>query len=96
MNDDTLALDVIDKVGPGGYFLGEKYTLQHFREGWMPEITDMETFEVWQSKRSKLIAQITKEKTREILTTHKIELVSGDVARETSRILKKVKSELLK
>jgi len=96
VNDDTLALDVIDKVGPGGHFLGEKHTLQHFREGWMPEITDMETFEIWESKGSKSIAQIAKEKTREILATHKVEPVSDDVEREISRILKRAESELLK
>ncbi len=26
VNDDTLGLDVIDKVGPGGHFLGEAHT----------------------------------------------------------------------
>jgi trimethylamine--corrinoid protein Co-methyltransferase len=96
VNDDTLALDVIDKVGPGGHFLGEKHTLQHFREGWMPEITDMETFEIWEKKGSKSIAQVAKEKTKEILATHKVEPVPEDVDREISRILKRAEAELLK
>ena len=96
VNDDTLALDVIDKVGPGGHFLGEKHTLQHFREGWMPEITDMETFEIWEKKGSKSIAQVAKEKTKEILATHKVEPVPEDVEREISRILKRAEAELLK
>ena len=96
VNDDTLALDVIDKVGPGGHFLGEKHTLQHFREGWMPEITDMETFEVWEKKGSKSIAQVAKEKTKEILATHKVEPVPEGVEREISRILKRAELELLK
>ncbi len=39
----------------------------------MPEITDMETFEVWEKKGSKSIAQVAKEKTEEILATHKVE-----------------------
>jgi len=30
VNDETLAVDVVDKVGPGGIFLGEKHTLKHF------------------------------------------------------------------
>ena len=30
-NDDTLALDVIDKVGPGGHFLAEDHTYKYFR-----------------------------------------------------------------
>jgi len=95
VNDDTLALDVIDKVGPGGHFLGEKHTLQHFREGWMPEITDMETFEIWESRGSKSIAQIAKEKTREILATHKVEPIPQDIQNEVSKILKRAEAELL-
>ncbi len=95
VNDDTLALDVIDKVGPGGHFLGEKHTLQHFREGWMPEITDMETFEIWEKKGSKSIAQIAKEKTREILATHKPEPIPQDIQKEISKILKRAEAELL-
>ena len=96
VNDDTLALDVIDRVGPGGHFLGEKHTLQHFREGWMPEITDMGTFEIWEKRGSKSIAQVAKEKTKEILATHKPEPIPEDVEREISRVLKRAESELLK
>ena len=95
VNDETLALDVIDKVGPGGHFLGEKHTLQHFREGWVPEITDMDTFEVWQQKGSKSIAQVAKAKTKEILATHKVAPIPEDIDREISRILQRAEAELL-
>ncbi|TEU11976.1 MAG: hypothetical protein E3J21_22330 [Anaerolineales bacterium] len=37
VDEDTLALDVIRKVGIGGNFLGEAHTRQHFRqELWLP------------------------------------------------------------
>ena len=32
VNDDTLALDTIEKVGIGGNFLGEQHTVDHFRD----------------------------------------------------------------
>ena len=32
VDDDTLALDLIDSVGPGGNFLQQEHTLAHFRE----------------------------------------------------------------
>lgn len=31
LNEDTLALDIIGKVGPGGHFLGQAHTKNHFR-----------------------------------------------------------------
>ena len=74
----------------------EKIHLKHFREGWMPEITDIETFEIWEKKGSKSIAQVAKEKTKEILATHKVEPIPEDVQKEISRILKRAEAELLK
>ena len=40
VNPETLALDVIDKVGPQGTFIAEEHTLKHFRECWHPRIFD--------------------------------------------------------
>jgi len=94
VDDEGLAVDIIDKVGPGGHFLGEKHTLQHFREGWMPEISDMDTFEVWQKNGSKAIARVAKEKMREILAKHKVEPLPDDVEKEIVRVLKRAKTEL--
>ena len=33
MDAEHLALDVIKSVGPGGLFLGERHTLEHFAAG---------------------------------------------------------------
>lgn len=39
INDDTLALDIIDKVGPGGIFLNQKHTLKNARNvPWYPKV----------------------------------------------------------
>jgi trimethylamine--corrinoid protein Co-methyltransferase len=39
IDDETLALDVISKVGPRGNFLSQKHTRKHIREIWIPELT---------------------------------------------------------
>ena len=36
---DSLALDVITEVGPGGHFLSQEHTRQHLREIWIPGLT---------------------------------------------------------
>jgi len=95
VNDDTLAVDVIHKVGPGGIFLGEKHTLEHFRERWMSRLSDVSSFETWQKKGSKSVDKVAKEKVREILATHKPEPIPEDVEREISQILKRAEAELL-
>ena len=95
VNDDTLAVDVIDKVGPGGIFLGEKHTVQHFRERWMSRLSDISSFETWEKQGSRSIDEVAREKVREILATHKVAPLPEDVDKEIGRILKRAEAELL-
>ena len=39
VNPETLALDVIGKVGPGGHFLAQKHTRKHMRHSMVSSIT---------------------------------------------------------
>jgi trimethylamine--corrinoid protein Co-methyltransferase len=91
VNDDTLALDVIDKVGPGGHFLGEKHTLKHFRERWMPRL-DVDSLETWEKEGVKSLGELAHEKVKEILATHKPTPLPEDVDREICRILKRAET----
>ncbi len=38
LDGESLALEVIDQVGPGGDFLGTDHTMAHFREFWQPSL----------------------------------------------------------
>jgi trimethylamine:corrinoid methyltransferase-like protein len=40
VDDESLALDVIRAVGPGGDFLAEPHTRRHMRERWSPALID--------------------------------------------------------
>ncbi len=95
VNDETLAVDVIHKVGPGGIFLGEKHTLKHFRERWMSRLSDIDSFETWEKKGSKSIDKMAHEKVKEILATHKPEPIPEDVEKEISGILQRAEAELV-
>jgi len=95
VNEETLAVDIIDKVGPGGVFLGEKHTVQHFREVWVPRLSDISSYETWEKRGSKTIDEVAREKVREILATHRVTPLSEDVEREIGRILKRAEAELV-
>ena len=48
VNDDTMALDVISKVGPGGDFLAEEHTVKYMRsERFSPVSTSSYSYEKW-------------------------------------------------
>ncbi len=87
-NDDTLAVDVIRRVGPGGHFLTEKHSLQHIKELYIPELADRKTRGEWRDAGSKDILQRAKEKAKKILETHKPEPLEKEVQEELSKIVR--------
>ena len=71
VNQETLARKVIENVGPGGHFLQETHTLEHFKdELWVPGLMTREPREVWQQAGSKDLAAVIQEKLHEVLETH--------------------------
>jgi trimethylamine--corrinoid protein Co-methyltransferase len=67
VNRETLALDVIDKVGPDGHFLDCDHTFRHFREDFYPDLMDRGTYEKWVDAGSKTINDRARERVKGIL-----------------------------
>jgi len=92
INDDTLALDVIHKVGPGGHFLDTKHTLEHFKkEIWSRELSN--TFILDPSAKGSFIEK-AQTKVREILATHRPPLIEEAVDKEMSRIIEDAERDI--
>ncbi len=80
VNDDTLAVDVIDHVSPGGHFLGEEHTIERFRdEFWWPTLISRVRYDEWKLYGSKTLGQRVKEKTQEIINEHRAEPLSQKI-----------------
>ena len=51
VTDETLAVDIIDKVGPGGHFLNQKHTMKYLKqEHFLPKLSDRDSYDVWTEK----------------------------------------------
>jgi trimethylamine--corrinoid protein Co-methyltransferase len=85
INDETLPLELIERVGPGRAYISERHTLKHFRRFWTPTIFDR-SFKKGEGIRN--CEELLNEKTLEILKTHKPKPLSQDLVNE----LKKVES----
>ena len=71
VNDETLMLDLIDKVGPGGQFISQKETARNFRkEIWLPRLMDRQPWSQWESNGSLSMLDRIQARIREILETH--------------------------
>jgi trimethylamine--corrinoid protein Co-methyltransferase len=77
VDDDTLALDVIDRVArngsSGAIFIGDNHTFKHFKTSlFNPELADRSRFEHWKEKGAQTMRQRCNEKARRILAHHQV------------------------
>jgi len=87
LNAESLALDVIHQVGPGGDFLTTNHTLKHFRKLWQPVLFSRQRADGWIATGSKRLGQRLREKTLSILEEHEPELLPNSVQEEIAYIL---------
>jgi trimethylamine--corrinoid protein Co-methyltransferase len=87
VNDETLALDIIDKLGPDGHFLNSDHTLTHFRERWYPNLIERDDYAGWLNKGGQDLAQRAAAKVNTILAEHKPEPLPGKVQKNLEDIV---------
>jgi trimethylamine--corrinoid protein Co-methyltransferase len=85
VNDETLALDMIDQVGPGGHYLYEEHTLRHFKDVWYSDLFDRSIHAKWLADGAKSFEQRLREKT-ERLMQHEVTPLPDDVLQEMDRM----------
>ena len=90
VDEDSLAFETIKKVGPGGNFLGERHTMLHARDFWLPAVFPRQSFEQWQKGGARHIIDVAHDKVEEILNNHELEpQLSEDQAAEISKLVAK-------
>jgi trimethylamine--corrinoid protein Co-methyltransferase len=85
VNDETLALDVIDKVGPGGHYLEEQHTYDHFRDVWYSDLFDRAILDEWRVQGEKQFEERLREKTKSVME-HEPAPLPDDVLAEMDRM----------
>lgn len=89
VDDDTLALEVIEKVGIGKDYLGHRHTMDHFRsEFFTPIVSDRSSYDTWTAKGSKSLMARAGEEVRRIFKEHSVEPVRSEVGEVAQRLIK--------
>ncbi len=83
---ESIALDVIRNVGPGGHFLAQKHTRKHLREIWIPELTHPRLSQG--AAPSVDIQKRARRKFDKILAEHEVEVLDKRKQEELKNILK--------
>ncbi|MBL7064837.1 MAG: trimethylamine methyltransferase family protein [Anaerolineae bacterium] len=85
---ETLALEVMEQVGPGGSYFGEKHTVRHFRQNWFPKLMNRGNYDQWTAAGSLSLGDKTNQRVRHILRQHQPEPLSPEIVAELDKMEK--------
>jgi trimethylamine--corrinoid protein Co-methyltransferase len=89
VNNDTLMLDEIDSVGPGGHFLNSEQTLNRFRDFWYPSLLDRSIRSTWLRNGGTTLGDRLTARVKEIIKDHNVEPLDEGVKSQIHKILSK-------
>jgi len=87
VDDETLALDVVDELGPEGDYLGHAHTFRHFKEPFYSTLADKGTYSQWVESGATTMEQKAARQVEEILSNHQPEPLPPDVQRDVAEIV---------
>lgn len=86
-DDEHLALDLIQEVGPGGEFLTHDHTFDHWQEWFMPKLQDRADWETWKEEGSKTMLDRVTEETDRILEEYHSEPIEEGLLAELKGVI---------
>ncbi len=86
VDEDTMAMDAIRAVGPGGNFLSQKHTRKHMRSLFSPKFMDRRPYNTWQEKQDGP-ADWAWAEARRILESHQPQPLDEKISRELQQII---------
>ena len=92
VNREYMALDAIERVGPGGHFLTDEHTVKHFRENWFPGITDRQIYDKWKAKGGTTMGERAKDRVKDILEHYQPQPLSEEINTQLDTIFRTIKA----
>jgi trimethylamine--corrinoid protein Co-methyltransferase len=80
VSPETISLETIERVGPGGSFLATPHTLKYLSKHFRATLMDRRRFDEWQKDGAKRLATRARQHAKIILATHHPEPLPRDTA----------------
>ncbi|MBC8509161.1 MAG: trimethylamine methyltransferase family protein [Anaerolineales bacterium] len=88
VNEETLALEAIQRVEPGAGFLADDHTMDHFRTAqWAPKIIDRNQYDIWREAGSNDMYTRANERAKEILAGHVVPALPKEAEKVIAEVL---------
>jgi trimethylamine--corrinoid protein Co-methyltransferase len=94
VNDDTLALDVIKEIGPGGHYLMHEHTLKGMKSQSRYELIDRQMREIWEKAGATTAYERAIAKAKWILENHKPDPLPDEVLGKIRAIIEETEKEM--
>ncbi len=91
VSDETLMLDELHQVGPGGHFLNTDATMDHFQDFWYPDLMSRAIRETWLERGGTTLGERLKGKVKTIIEEHRPEPLAADKKQRLQAILEEAK-----
>jgi trimethylamine--corrinoid protein Co-methyltransferase len=89
VNDETLALDLIDEIKAEGQYLADPHTTTHFRQDWYSKLFDRQNIDGWKAAGGTTLGQRAALKARQTLSKHQPAPLPGDMLAALNRIIER-------
>ena len=93
VTEETLALEVVEELGPEGDYLSHDHTFKHFRDPYYSKLADRQIHSAWEADGSSTMAERAAKKVDEILANHKAEPLPENIQQALENYVKKAKTE---
>jgi trimethylamine--corrinoid protein Co-methyltransferase len=89
VSEETLALDIIREVGPGGQYLKHRHTRKHYRRHWYPDLFERGNYADWIRSGGLTLAERAAERVQKLLDEHHPEPLGEEVRSRLDEIVRK-------
>ncbi|WP_327053964.1 trimethylamine methyltransferase family protein [Halomicrococcus gelatinilyticus] len=97
VDEETLALDLIEEVEPGQHFLNKRHTLEHSKSEFLiPEVYDRDSYDNWESAGEKTAYELAHERVEELLDEYERPPIDEDVEHDLERYVEEKREEILR
>lgn len=94
VNEDTLAVDLIRKVGPFNQFITEKHTFDHMKKMSQPSLIDRRVRDKWEKAGGLTMHEKAMNKARDILKNHKPTPLPDEVKSKMRSIVEETEAQI--
>lgn len=96
VNDETLAVDLIEALGPGGDYMSAEHTLRHFKEELYipPAVIDKKNRNTWEAEGGRDIFVRAGEKVDDILENHVVPALDGETEAKLDAAMAEIMTDM--